>query len=144
MRIIKFYKVSNSYGCFSNFSNHGFELEEKYWKTSEHYFQAQKFIDNEYTEQIRTASTPMKAADLGRDRKKQLRSDWEDIKDEIMFKAVLSKFKEHKDIAEILLSTKNAVIIEDTKSDYYWGCGMDGTGKNKLGEILMRVRDLMK
>lgn len=41
---VRFYKVNDEYGCFSNFSNHDFELEGKYWTTSEHYFQAQKFL----------------------------------------------------------------------------------------------------
>src|SRR6266566_10027691 len=32
------------YGCFSNFSPHGFELDGTWWPTSEHYFQAQKLM----------------------------------------------------------------------------------------------------
>jgi len=35
-------------------------------------------------------------------------------------------------------------LIEQTSTDYYWGCGTNGTGKNMLGKILMQVRDLMK
>ena len=48
--MLKFYKVNEVYGCFSNFSKHGFELDRKYWPTSEHYFQAQKFAGTEYAE----------------------------------------------------------------------------------------------
>ena len=40
---IYFYKVTDKYGCFSNFSPHTFNLEGKVWITSEHYFQSQKF-----------------------------------------------------------------------------------------------------
>jgi predicted NAD-dependent protein-ADP-ribosyltransferase YbiA (DUF1768 family) len=36
------------YGCFSNFSPHGFTLDEIWWPTSEHYFQAQKFVGTPY------------------------------------------------------------------------------------------------
>lgn len=39
---ILFYTTGEKYGAFSNFSRHGFTLGGKYWKTSEHYFQAQK------------------------------------------------------------------------------------------------------
>jgi len=143
LEIIKFYRVTDPYGCFSNFSRHGFNLDERYWRTSEHYFQANKFIDNKLKEQIRNAPTPMEAAQMGRDRLNPLRSDWEDVKDDIMFKAVLSKFQTNGDIKKILLSTGNAIIVEDTKSDYYWGCGSNRTGKNMLGKILMNVRELL-
>lgn len=40
---IYFYKISDEYGCFSNFAHYNFELGGKRWITSEHYFQAQKF-----------------------------------------------------------------------------------------------------
>lgn len=50
---IKFYKVNEEYGCFSNFSKHGFTLDEKYWMTSEHYFQAKKFGGTDFEEIIR-------------------------------------------------------------------------------------------
>ncbi|RXE57537.1 NADAR family protein [Acetivibrio mesophilus] len=141
---IMFYKVNDEYGCFSNFSKHGFELNGKCWSTSEHYFQAQKFAGTEYEEEIRLSATPMEAANLGRDRNKPLRNDWEQVKDSIMKEAVLAKFKTHDDIREILISTEDKEIIEKTTSDYYWGCGSNGTGKNMLGKILMEVRTILK
>jgi ribA/ribD-fused uncharacterized protein len=141
---IRFYKVNDEYGCFSNFSKHGFELEGKYWSTSEHYFQAQKFVGSIYEEEIRTVESPMDAANMGRDRNKPLRPDWELVKDEVMRQAVLQKFLTHLDIREILLSTSPEEIIEETTSDYYWGCGTKGTGKNVLGKILMEVRSTLE
>ncbi|MBW6411911.1 NADAR family protein [Clostridium weizhouense] len=141
---IYFYKTNNEYGCFSNFSKHGFELEGKYWMTSEHYFQAQKFIGTEYEKQVRMSSTPMEAANMGRDRSKPLRKDWEEVKDDIMRRAVLEKFKANSDAKEILLSTGDKEIIEKTTKDYYWGCGEDGTGENMLGKILMETRDILR
>jgi len=141
---IMFYKVNDEYGCFSNFSRHGFELNGKYWSTSEHYFQAQKFAGTEYEEEIRLAATAMEAAKFGRDRNKPLRKDWEQVKYNIMKEAVLAKFRTHDDIREILLSTGDSEIIEKTTDDYYWGCGSDGTGKNMLGKILMEVRAILK
>jgi len=50
---IYFYHTREKYGCFSNFSPHGFELDGLYWSTSEHYFQAQKFPGTPDAEQIR-------------------------------------------------------------------------------------------
>lgn len=137
---IYFYHTNEKYGCFSNFSNHGFILDELYWQTSEHYFQAQKFIGTEYLEKIRLLSTPRSAANLGRDRSLPLRKDWAQVKDDIMRKAVLAKFSTHIDIRELLLSTGDEEIVENSPVDYYWGCGADGTGKNMLGIILIEVR----
>jgi len=50
---IYFYTTNNEFGEFSNFSKHGVELDGLWWKTTEHYFQAQKFLDQEYKEKIR-------------------------------------------------------------------------------------------
>ena len=97
-----------------------------------------------HLEQIRSVRTPNDAAKLGRNRSWPLRSDWEQVKDEIVFRAVLCKFQIHLDIREILLSTGGEDIIENAPNDYYWGCGKDGTGKNQLGLTLMRVRETLK
>ena len=45
--------------------------------TSEHYFQAQKFIGSDFAEEIRLAKTPMEAAKMGRERNKPIRKDWD-------------------------------------------------------------------
>jgi hypothetical protein len=134
------------YGCFSNFSRHGFELDGLWWPTSEHYFQAQKFVKTERTwfDKIREVKTPKEAAKMGRDRKHPLRKDWEQVKDEIMQQGVLRKFETHADIREIILATGDELIIENSPIDYYWGCGKDGSGKNRLGEILMTVREILR
>ncbi|NEQ95954.1 MAG: NADAR family protein [Cyanothece sp. SIO2G6] len=134
------------YGCFSNFSAHGFELDEYWWPTSEHYFQAQKFIETapEWASKIRHAKAPKIAATMGRDRRYPLRSDWEAVKDEIMYRAVLQKFTIHADIRAILLSTGDEYLVENAPGDYYWGCGKDGSGQNKLGQILVTVRTVFQ
>ncbi|MEB3338341.1 MAG: NADAR family protein [Leptolyngbyaceae bacterium] len=132
------------YGCFSNFSAHGFVLDELYWTTSEHYFQAQKFVGTPHLETVRQRKTPKDAANLGRDRALPLRPDWEQVKDDIMRQAVLCKFQTHADIRAILLSTGEKVLVENSPIDYYWGCGKDGSGKNKLGLILMEVRESLR
>ncbi|EFH81522.1 NADAR family protein [Ktedonobacter racemifer] len=128
------------YGCFSNFSRHGIDLDGAWWPTVEHYFQAQKFAGTPYANKIRIAFTPKQAADLGRSRQHPLRPDWEQVKDEIMLKAVRRKFELHTQLRKLLLATGSEELIENAPSDYYWGCGSDGSGQNKLGQLLMRVR----
>ncbi len=142
---IFFYSTrENLYGCFSNFSHHGFELDGVWWPTSEHYFQAQKFAGTPHAEEIRQARTPKKAAEMGRDRRRPLRSDWQQVKDDVMRRAVLRKFETHSDIREVLLSTGDELLVENAPRDYYWGCGKDGSGKNMLGQILMEVRTFLR
>jgi hypothetical protein len=140
---IYFYNTREKYGCFSNFSPHGFELDRAWWATSEHYFQAQKFAGTIYVDRIRQLKTAREAAKIGRDRSLPLRQDWETVKDEIMQKAVLRKFETHSDIRNLLLATGDRLIVENSPIDYYWGCGKDGSGKNRLGEVLMQVRETL-
>lgn len=141
---IYFYKTNEKYGCFSNFAHYGFELDEKWWMTSEHYFQAQKFYGTEYVEIIRLLDNSMKAAKMGRNRNLPLREDWEEVKDDVMRKAVYAKFSQNIELKNILLDTDSEYIVENTSNDYYWGCGTNGSGKNMLGIILMEIRDKLK
>src|SRR4051812_45750805 len=104
---IYFYSIRNDYGEFSNFSAHGVTIEGKYYRTTEHYFQSQKYagVNPTREEQIRVAKSPKDAADMGRDRKYPLRLDWEQVKDDIMRVAVHTKFSQHADLGKLLLST---------------------------------------
>ena len=143
---ITFYSQRNAYGEFSNFFASPFELDGKRWSTSEHYFQAQKFVGTSepYVEAIRTSKSPAAAATLGRSRAVRMRADWESVKDDVMRTAVLAKFGAHLDLRDLLLNTRNAMLVEKTSGDYYWGCGSTGTGRNRLGQILMELRALLR
>ncbi|HUN09481.1 MAG TPA: NADAR family protein [Aggregatilineales bacterium] len=145
MAIYFYSSLEEPYGCFSNFSRHGVEIDNVYYKTCEHYFQAMKFDGStKDMEDVRRAATPKLAAQIGRDRSRPLRHDWETVKDDVMRRGVLHKFRRHADIQAILLGTGSAELIENSPVDYYWGSGADGTGLNKLGYILMEVRSLLQ
>lgn len=141
---INFYSVSAEFGEFSNFAAFPIRLKGKTWPTSEHYFQAQKFDDDEHREAIRKSNSPMIAARMGRSRKLPLRRDWESVKDSVMREAVLAKITQHEELRTLLLSTGDAVLVEHTSNDSYWGDGGDGSGKNRLGRILMEIRESLK
>ena len=51
------------------------------------------------------------------------------------------KFTQHPALLELLLSTGTKKIVEHTVNDSYWGDGGDGSGKNRLGAILMELRE---
>jgi len=138
---IQFYRVQDEHGCFSNFSPHPIRLKGKMWPTSEHYFQAQKFVGTEHEEAVRSAKSPMIAARMGRDRKKPLRRDWETVKDDIMRAAVRAKFTQHSNLGAVLLATGTTTLVEHTTNDNYWADGGDGSGRNMLGQILVQIRE---
>ena len=137
---IRFYRLNEPYGEFSNFSPHPIKLKGQIWPTSEHYFQAQKFAGTRHEEAIQQAKSPMIAARLGRSREYPLRADWESVKDVIMREALEAKFNQHPVLRSLLVGTGNAELIEHTTNDNYWGNGGDGSGRNRLGELLMDLR----
>ncbi|MFY1824857.1 NADAR family protein [Myxococcus fulvus] len=142
--VIRFYSVTDAHGWCSNFAPYPIKLGGRTWPTSEHYFQARKFEAPEDQEALRQARTPVLAARMGRDRKRKLRRDWESIKVSVMREAVRAKFTQHEDLAQLLLDTGDARLVEHTDQDDYWGDGGDGSGKNMLGRILMEVREQLR
>lgn len=141
---IRFYSVGEEYGELSNFAAFPIRLRGKSWPTTEHFFQAQKFEDERDREAVRKAGTPMLAARMGRDRKRKLRRDWESVKVSIMREALEAKFRQHDDLHALLLGTGDALLIEHTEHDDYWGDGGDGSGRNELGRQLMSLRELLR
>ena len=138
-QVIQFYERGKPYYEFTNFAICSIQLKGKTWPTSEHYFQSQKHAGTPIEEQIRRAETPRKAFELGRSQAS--RPDWPTIKDSVMLEAVLAKFTQHAELRELLLATGDALLVEHTVNDSYWGDGGDGNGKNVLGRILMSVRE---
>jgi N-glycosidase YbiA len=141
---IYFYGQAGHWGEFSNFAPYGFAHDGLYWPTAEHYFQAMKFEGTQHEAEVRRASRPHDAARIGRDRTRPLRADWECVKDDVMRKAVWAKFSAHDELGALLLSTGDQPIIENAPSDYYWGYGADGTGRNMLGRILVETRERLR
>ncbi|KAJ3274219.1 hypothetical protein HDV01_003292 [Terramyces sp. JEL0728] len=138
---INFYSQIKQYGEFSNFHRAEVEINGALWPTTEHYFQAQKFPDNpEIIKMIQEAETPSVAKRLGGSRQFPLRPDWESVKDGVMMDALRAKFTQHRNLKAMLLQTGDAYLNEHTRNDSYWADGGDGTGKNRLGMLLMKLR----
>lgn len=142
---IRFYRTGEApYGAFSNFAPYPITLDGAVWPTSEHYFQAQKFPGSPQQEAIRLEPSPMIAARMGRDRRFPLRPDWEDVKEDAMMRALRAKFTQHRKLHALLLGSGEDPIVEHTKNDSYWADGGDGSGRNRLGHLLMRLRDELR
>lgn len=140
---IRFYRTGDAYGFLSNFSRSPFRLEGRDWRTVEHYFQAQKFAGSEREEAIRLTTSPMVAARMGRARV-GLRADWDQVRDAVMLVALRAKFGQNPELARRLCDTGQVELVEHTSKDSYWADGGDGTGRNRLGVLLMQVRDELR
>lgn len=140
-KVIKFWTRRQGNFFLSNFYSTLIVLKDRKWGTSEHYYQAMKFKEYDLQEEIRNLRTPKQAANMGRRKDLPLRSDWEEVKEDIMREVVWEKFNQNHILKKCLIDTGNAVLIEDSPYDYYWGCGKDNSGKNRLGIILMEIRD---
>lgn len=142
---ILFYHQRREYGCFSNFSTHVVEIDGKRWRTSEHYYQAMKFPDDPARQQrILEARTPMAAKRVAWEQDARLRGDWDTFRVEVMRQVLSAKFRQHHDIREVLLSTADRSLVEHTRNDRFWADGGDGTGANRLGRLLMELRDELR
>lgn len=139
---IKFYKTTGPHGFLNNFKKSRMFIYGRWWNNVEAPYQSQKTLDIGEQLQIWEADTPRKARDLGQ--QVTLRSNWDKVKDEVMYECVMAKFLQNAELRRELMKTDPEILIEDSPIDSYWGCGKDGTGKNMLGQILMRVRQELK
>jgi len=138
---IHFYHSDQPWGELSNFSKHAVFISGCIWSTVEHFYQAQKFVDAHYKEAIRCCATPMLAKNLAIETSREhQRRDWEMEKESMMLEGLRAKFSQHPDLARRLCSSGERRLVEHTRNDFYWGDGCDGTGKNRLGHLLMQVR----
>jgi len=141
METLEFNSKSAAYNELSNFHWSPFTLEGKIWPTVEHFFQAQKFpADPHLQERVRSAKTALGAKRLGRTKTTAFRSDWETVKDTVMYTAIKAKFQQNPELLTRLKDTGDVWLIEKSRSDSYWGSGPNGCGLNKTGRILMKVR----
>jgi hypothetical protein len=140
--IIEFFDKDQPYFEFSNFARFGFHLDGHYWPTVEHYYQAAKFNEENSKARIRQAATPGEAKQLGRCLA-PLRPDWTDVKEAVMLSALHAKFKPVQ-MRQLLLETQQSELLEASPYDNYWGTGEDGKGQNRLGKLLMQVRDELR
>jgi ribA/ribD-fused uncharacterized protein len=137
---IRFFSKSKTHREFSNFASFPIDLDGRRWPTTEHFYQAQKFADPKLQKEIRAMPNPPAAKNYADQHKVEIRPDWDAIKDDVMLRAVRCKFEQHTELRALLLATGGEELIESAPTDYYWGEGREGTGQNKLGQIMQRVR----
>jgi ribA/ribD-fused uncharacterized protein len=106
-----------------------------------------KTLDINERRAIANCLTPGQAKRMGR--RVALRPDWEDVKEAVMLEGLCLKFADEQ-LADWLLETGDAELVEGTTwHDNEWGnCSCPKCahieGKNKLGKLLMQVREMIK
>jgi ribA/ribD-fused uncharacterized protein len=130
------------YRIFSNYEPSPISYRGYVFCSVENAFQASKVLGTDgvglFEEFV--FMTPQRSKRLGR--KVKVRSDWEDVKYNIMRDLVYKKFETHQDLLDILIATKDKYLEETNHwNDTYYGVNYKtGEGQNNLGKILMSVR----
>ena len=130
-------RFMEDYRWLSNFHLVNIKYEGIVYPSSEHAYQAAKSLDKDVRLSFLNL-TCGQAKRLGG--KIELRTDWEDIKYQVMLDILRIKFSNPFLVVQ-LLDTGDAELIEgNTWGDVYWGV-CKGVGQNNLGKILMIIRE---
>jgi ribA/ribD-fused uncharacterized protein len=129
---------------FSNFSSFMVHWRGEDWLTSEHAYQAAKFTDEPTRSLVRNARSAHDAKKIARANYHKLRPDWQAVKLGTMEEIVRAKHEQHPYIQQKLLETGEALIVENSPKDSFWGRGPDWKGENHLGRLWMKLRDEMR
>ncbi len=131
----------NEYWFLSNMYPIDLKVNGVLYHSSENYYQSHK-TESTCARCLIAGVTPRESKRLGR--RVTLRSDWNDVKINVMKDALFYKFSQDKDLRDKLIATGNTELIEDnTWNDRFWGV-CNGEGINHLGKLLMELRDELK
>jgi ribA/ribD-fused uncharacterized protein len=116
----------------------------RHYSTPDHYYYSRVGIHDDGTAtrkgvEIINAPSASKAKELcGHDT-----DSWDDKKRlTVMTTALLLKFNQNEKLKSKLLGTKGYKLVF-RGSDPFWGLGKDGEGGNKLGLLLMKIREFL-
>lgn len=118
-------------------------------------FKAFAFMDDERLEEILATPDPRSAKALGSQVRGFDQEKWNDISTPVMIWAAFNKFSQNEDLCKKLLDTAPKTLVEASPNDLIWGVGLHETddlildetnwkGENRLGKVLMIVRDRLE
>lgn len=142
---VRFYKSTGPFGFLSNLYKCDVVIAARTFSSSEHAYQFAKSSKPEISEWIAQAPHPRLAAQAAHSLSLyDIKREWKETKVPWMKLVVMEKFCQHPALAAKLLDTGDKTLIEDSKTDAFWGLGKRGDGKNMLGVILMETRSTLK
>jgi len=123
----------------SNFYPSEIVWEGAPYPTAEHLYQAMKADTKAGREWVRSA--PTAAAAKSRGRQVRISSGWRGRRIDAMRSVLRAKFAQNPELARRLDATGEAELLEgNTWGDNFWGCDLEGRGRNHLGKLLMELR----
>ena len=148
----------SGHSTFSNFYLCPFTLNGYTYRTTEQYYQSEKaayFGDYKKAQQILAEYRPSRCKKLAYEIKNFDKKEWQQVARQVMLRGVLAKFSQNTVAKQKLLSTGDALLVEATNFDNFWGSGLhilDDThkdrkkwrGANTLGDVLVQVRQILK
>ncbi|KAF7309805.1 DUF1768 domain-containing protein [Mycena indigotica] len=134
---------SGPYAEFDQFAVHPITHNGVIYPTSQHLFQALKFIGHrpDIAALIREATTAQLAFDIAHSNKPLARVDWFSVNVSQMEEVLFLKFTQYDHLKQQLIATGNAGLCQDSMTDSFWSVGPDLLGSNELGRALERVRE---
>lgn len=144
-------------GPFSNWHPSPFQIDNVWYNCGEQWMMAAKarfFGDMEALAKIMSAVDPREQKAYGRQIKNFDKAKWDEASPDLVFKGCLAKFEQNEDLKRIILSTIGTTLVEASPEDRIWGIGLrkddpraqrreTWLGENRLGNTLMRVRDVL-
>ena len=130
---------------FSNYSAHAVEYGGVLYPTAEHAYHCQRYTDPVILKEIRNARSPFKAWEVSQKYKSQQIADFGERKVVAMEDICRAKLVQHEDVQKALRNTGDLEIVKHIttgpKADGFWDDGEDGSGKNEVGKIWMKLRE---
>ena len=119
---IKFYRSTGEYGFLSNLFRCTIKFEGGTFRTPEHAYQYGKPKNSTVAQWLAQAPKPHLCAIAAHSLLSwDIRPDWKDIKLGRMRAVLKAKFDQHLELKGKLMATGNAKIIEESKTDAFWG-----------------------
>ena len=103
-----------------------------------------KFAPGSERETVAAASRPGDAKRQAYAQSAAVRPDWLEVREQVMLRALTAKFTGDGVLRAALLATGNLRLVEGNIRDSFWGVGANGQGRNRLGELLMYLRDQLR
>jgi predicted NAD-dependent protein-ADP-ribosyltransferase YbiA (DUF1768 family) len=92
-------------------------------------------FDKNYVETLRNCTSIKEIKKVGKET--TLRTDWENVKDNIMYNLLKEKFNSHPDLKDKLLQTLLQPIVYKSNEVSYW----KDKNYNRFGKMLQRIRN---
>ena len=158
MSVIGFHNPDESYGFLSNWYLSDFTVDGIKFSSMEQYMMYQKavvFKDKDIASQILKTNDVARIKDFGRQVSNYNDTVWNGMRQIVIYKGLLEKFRQNEKLKKALLDTGDDILAECAVSDKIWGIGLSmkdsnkndikrWKGQNLLGFALMLVRNELR